>query len=63
MPLGVLEQVDTLLGTKRFLITYTVTDAHSCDVLVGTDFPNGTDAPIDWERQRLTIGDTGGRLY
>ena len=27
MPLGVLEQVETLLGTKRFLISYIVTDA------------------------------------
>ena len=38
----------------------TVTNAHSYDVLFGATFLHGTDVLIDWRRQQLTIGDTGG---
>ena len=33
---------------------------HSYDVLLGTDFLQGAEALIDWRRQQLTIGGTGG---
>jgi len=47
MPLKVLEQVDTLVGNTRFLITFIVTAAQLYNVLHGTDFLKGTGALLD----------------